>query len=86
MGDGINNGAGLEVGPSVGTDDGLGLANGLADEPDEGSADGAGMDEEPGVGTENSAGLDEVLLELEARQSEVETLRAELDEGAAGRL
>ena len=43
------------------------------------------MDEGSGVRTDNGAGLAEVLLELEARQSEVEALRAELDKGAAGR-
>ena len=53
--------------------------------PDKGSADGAGLDEGPGVGTDNSAGLAKVLAELEARQSEVEALRAKFDEGAAAR-
>ena len=38
---------------------------------DKGSADGAGLDEGPGVGTDDGAGLAEVLLELEAPQSEV---------------
>ena len=39
-GDGIDDGAGMEEGPCVGTDDGPELAEGLADDPDEVSADG----------------------------------------------
>ena len=38
---------------------------------DKGSANGAGLEEGPGVGTDDGAGLTEVLLELEAPQSEV---------------
>ena len=63
----------------------LGLAEGLVKKLDEGSVDGAGMDEGPGGRTDDDAGLAEVRLELEARQSEVGALRAEIDEGAAGR-
>ena len=59
MGDGINDGLGLDEGPSVGTEDSPRLSEGLADELDEGSADGAGMDKGPGVGTDDSAGLAE---------------------------
>ena len=64
--------------------DSPGLADGLANKLDEGSVDGAGMDEGTGFGTEDSVELAEVLLELEARQSETEALRDELDEGGAG--
>ena len=53
--------------------------------PDKGSADGAGLDKGPGVGTDNGAGLAEVLAELEARQTEVEVLRADFNEGTAAR-
>ena len=60
--------------------DGPGFAEGRADKLDKGSADGAGLDEGLGVGTDDGARLAEVLAELEARQSEVEALRAELDE------
>ena len=43
MDDGINNGAGLDVGPIVGTDDGPGLAESLGF----GTGDGSGSDEGP---------------------------------------
>ena len=42
------------------------------------------MDEGLSVGTDGSAGLAVGLVELGERRSEVEALRAELDEGAAG--
>ena len=38
-----------------------------------------------GIGTDDGAGRPKGLAELEGRRSEVEVLRAELDEGTAGR-
>ena len=44
-----------------------------------------GLDEAPGVRTDDGAGLTKGLAELEERQSEIEALQADLNEGAAGR-
>ena len=54
------------------------------DELDKGSADGTGLDGGPGIGTDDDAGLAEGVAELEEYQSEVEALRAEINEGATG--
>ena len=83
--EGLVDGAGLDEGPGVGTNDGPGFAEGLGDKLDTGLADGAGLREGQSVGTNDGRGLAEGLAELEERRSEVEAMRAELNEVAEGR-
>ena len=57
----------------------------IVHELDKGSADRAGLDEGPGDGTDNGAGFAGGHAELEECGSDVETLQAKFNEGAAGR-
>ena len=57
MGNGIDNGSGLDEGPSARTSNGPGLAKGLANKLDNGSVDSAWLDEGPGVETDDGPGL-----------------------------
>ena len=66
-------------------DDSPRLVEGLGDKLDKGSVDGRGLDKGPGVGMDDGAGLTMGLVEIEKRRSEVEALRAEIDEGAMDR-
>ena len=85
MGDGFNNGLGLDEGPRVGTDDSPALTHGLVEKVDKGSEDGTGLVTGSGVWTDCGARLAKGLAELEKRRFEVDALQAEINEGAAGR-